>query len=54
MIKLKKYVVGGKPKDETVMVLFEPLSKTKEDLYILFLPASEVEELRKGVIAEWE
>ncbi len=54
MIKLSKYVVGGKPKDETTIVLLWPLVKTKENLYILLIPESEVEELKKGVIGEWD
>ena len=54
MIKLSKYVVGCKPADKTEMVLMVPLVKTKEYLYLLLIPESEVEELKKGVIGEWE
>ena len=55
MIKLSKYLLGMKPKDKTEMILADnALVKSVEDLYVLFIPKSIVEELKKGDIGEWE
>ncbi len=55
MIKLSKYVVGFKVKGSTDMGLISLATKKAEEFeYILIIPESEVEELKKGVIGEWE
>ena len=55
MIKLSEYVVGYKLKGTTDMVLIsKAFEKAEEFEYVLLIPESEVDELKKGVIAEWE
>jgi len=55
MINLRDYCVGIKPKDSTVMMLTEIAEKkTDEALYVLLIPKSIVDELKKGVIGEWK
>ncbi|KKN09100.1 hypothetical protein LCGC14_1050110 [marine sediment metagenome] len=55
MIKLSKYVIGFKLKGSTDSVLIsEALEKAKEFEYILLIPKSIVEEIKKGVTGEWE
>ncbi len=55
MIKLKEYCVGVKPKDRMELILAnDAVIKTDEHLLILLIPESVVDELKKGVIGEWE
>ena len=55
MIKLGKYCMGIKFKGKDYMRFLGGVPKSKEeDLYILFIPKSIVDELKKGVIGEWE
>ncbi len=54
MIKLSKYWSGIKKGESVDIILFSDVVKTDEHLYVLLIPESEVEELKKGVIGEWE
>ena len=55
MIKLSKYFVGIKPKDKAqTIICADALEETEEDLFLLLIPESVVEDLKKGDIGEWE
>ena len=54
MIKLSKYCVGIKFKGKEETHFPGGIPESKEDLYVLYIPESEVDELKKGVIGEWE
>ena len=53
MIKLNDYLVGVQPKGKEEMMLINH-KRGKEDRYILLIPKSIVEDLKKGDIGEWE
>lgn len=55
MIKLSKYCMGIKPKKQAQTILLaDALEETDEDLYVLLIPESIVDDLKKGDIGEWE
>ena len=55
MIKLSKYSVGIKLKGKVDIVFTENVfEKAKETYFVLLIPESVVEDLKKGDIGEWE
>ena len=55
MIQLSKYCEGIKLKNRDSIIWFEgALEKAEETYFVLLIPESRVDDLKKGDIAEWE
>lgn len=55
MIKLQEYTAGLKFKNRDSIVWLEgALEKAEETYFVLLIPESIVEDLKKGDIGEWE